>query len=189
MSRDFPGGPVVKTSLSNAEGVGSVSVWWGKISHATRPKKKKQNKTKQHCKKFNKDLKNGPLKKKKKEERMANICSTACPQPALTGWCKMLSNGNKTSLHFLEWSPLPRPHSKCNSHIRSTSGNNSKRHKSKLRPKETKLFAKVKDSGKACNLTPSSCLSRAARGFPWGQPRKPGQERHHSVTLCVIITD
>ena len=47
---------------------------------------------KQHCKKFNKDLKNGPLKKKK-EERMANICSTARPQQVLTGWCKMLPKG------------------------------------------------------------------------------------------------
>lgn len=51
-------------------------------------KKKKKN----HCKKFNKDLKNGPLKTKK-EERMANICSTACPQQVLTGWCKTLPKG------------------------------------------------------------------------------------------------
>ena len=166
-----------------------VQSLFGKVrSHMPRGQKKNP---KQHCKKFNKDLKNGPLKKKKGRKNgkyLLYSTSTAgthrVMQNAAQRW-----NGNKTSLHFLEWSPLLRPHSKCDSHIRSTTSNNSKRHKSKPRPKETKLFAKAKDSGKAGNLTPSSCLSLAARGFPWGQPRKAGQERHHSVTLCVLITD
>ena len=43
--RDFPGGPVVKTSLSNAGGVGSIPGQGAKIPHALQPKKKnkKQN--------------------------------------------------------------------------------------------------------------------------------------------------
>ena len=54
----FPGGAVVKTSLSNAEGAGSIPGQGSKIPHALWPKKKKQNiKQKQYCNKFNKDLK------------------------------------------------------------------------------------------------------------------------------------
>ena len=54
---DFPGGPVVKTSPSNAGGVGSIAGRGGKIPHASRPKN--QNvKQKQYCNKFNKDFKN-----------------------------------------------------------------------------------------------------------------------------------
>lgn len=30
---DFPSGPVVKTSLSNAEGAGSISGWGARIPH------------------------------------------------------------------------------------------------------------------------------------------------------------
>jgi len=53
---DFPGGPVVKTSPSNAGGAGSIPSQGAKISHASRPKH--QNiKQKQYCNKFNKDLK------------------------------------------------------------------------------------------------------------------------------------
>ena len=56
---DFPGGPVVKTSPSNAGGVGSISGWGAKVPHALGPKN--QNiKQKQYCNKFNKDFKNGP---------------------------------------------------------------------------------------------------------------------------------
>ena len=36
--RDFPGGPVVKTSLSNAEGEGLILGLGTKISHASWPK-------------------------------------------------------------------------------------------------------------------------------------------------------
>ena len=36
--RDFPGGPVVKTSPSNAGGTGSIPGWGAKIPHASWPK-------------------------------------------------------------------------------------------------------------------------------------------------------
>ena len=53
---DFPGDPVVKTSPSNAGGVGSFPGWGAKIPHASQPKT--QNiKQKQYCNKFNKDFK------------------------------------------------------------------------------------------------------------------------------------
>ena len=59
---DFPGGPVVKTLLSNA--AGSIPDQGAKISHASGPKN--QNiKQKQYCNKFNKEFKNGPHQKKK----------------------------------------------------------------------------------------------------------------------------
>ena len=62
-SGDFPGGPVVKTSLSNEGGVGSIPGRGAKIPHALWPKN--QNvKQKQYCNKFNKDFKNGPHQKK-----------------------------------------------------------------------------------------------------------------------------
>ena len=59
----FPGGPVVKTSPSNAGGAGLIPSRGAKIPHASRPKN--QNiKQKQYCNKFNKDFKNGPHRKK-----------------------------------------------------------------------------------------------------------------------------
>ena len=59
IGRDFPGGPVVKTSPSNAEGAGLIPGQGAKIPCASRPKN--QNiKQKQCCNKFNKDFKNGP---------------------------------------------------------------------------------------------------------------------------------
>ena len=59
---DFPGSPVVNTLPSNAGGAGSIPGWGAKIPHASGPKI--QNiKQKQYCKIFNKDFKNGPLKK------------------------------------------------------------------------------------------------------------------------------
>ena len=62
--RDYPGGPVVKTSPSKAEGEGSIPGGVAKIPHASRPKK--QNiKQKQYCNKFNKDFLNGPHQKRK----------------------------------------------------------------------------------------------------------------------------
>ena len=55
--RDFPGGLLVKTSPSDAGGVGSIPGWGAKIPM---PQAKKQNKTKtehkqqkQYCNKFN----------------------------------------------------------------------------------------------------------------------------------------
>ena len=61
--RDIPGSPPVKTLPSNAEGVGLIPGQGVKIPNAWWPKN--QNiKQKQHCDKFNKDLKNGPCKKK-----------------------------------------------------------------------------------------------------------------------------
>ena len=53
---DFPGGPVVKTLLSNAVGVGLITGQGATIPHASWPKI--QNiKQKLDCNKFNKDLK------------------------------------------------------------------------------------------------------------------------------------
>ena len=58
---DSPGGPVVKTSPSNAGGAGSIP---GRlIPHDSWPKS--QNiEQKQYCNKFNKDFKNAPHQKK-----------------------------------------------------------------------------------------------------------------------------
>ena len=57
--RDFPGGPVVKTSPSNAGGLGLTPGHGAKIPHALWLKN--QNiKQKQYCHKFNEDFKNGP---------------------------------------------------------------------------------------------------------------------------------
>ena len=50
---------MVKTSLSNAGGAGSIPGRGAKIAHASWPKN--QNiKQKQYCNKCNKDFKNGP---------------------------------------------------------------------------------------------------------------------------------
>ena len=53
---DFPGGPVVKTSSSNAGGMDSILGQGAKIPHALRPKKAKNIKQKQYCNKFKKDF-------------------------------------------------------------------------------------------------------------------------------------
>ena len=78
-SKDFPGGPVVKTSLSNAGSLGSIPCQGAKIQHASEPKT--QNiKQKQYCNKFNKDFKNGPHQKKKtnfKKEKKEPQCLLA----------------------------------------------------------------------------------------------------------------
>ena len=61
--RDFPGGPVVKTSSSNAGAMCSIPGWGAKTPHTSQPKS--QNlKQKQYCNKFNKDFKNNPHQKK-----------------------------------------------------------------------------------------------------------------------------
>ena len=57
--RDFPGGPVVKTSPSNAEGAGSIRGRGAKIPHSSQPKNQNR-KQKQYCNKFNKAFKKGP---------------------------------------------------------------------------------------------------------------------------------
>ena len=63
--RDFPGGPVIKTSPSNAGDAGSIPGWGAKIPHASWPKN--QNiKQKQYCNKFSKDFKRMVHIKKKK---------------------------------------------------------------------------------------------------------------------------
>ena len=61
ISRDFPSGPVVKASPSNAGGAGSIPGQGAKIPHASRPK----NQDIKQKNKFNKDFKNGPHRKRK----------------------------------------------------------------------------------------------------------------------------
>ena len=56
---------MVKTLPSSAKGMGLIPGQGAKISHASGPKYQ-DIKQKQYCNKFNKDLKNGPHKKKKK---------------------------------------------------------------------------------------------------------------------------
>ena len=58
---DFPGGPVVGTSPSNAWGVGSIPGRGAKIPHVLGPKNQKI-KQKKYCNKFRKDFKNGSHK-------------------------------------------------------------------------------------------------------------------------------
>ena len=53
---DFPGGPVVKTLPSSAEGVGLIPDWEDKIPHASRPKKDQNIKQKQYYNKLNRDF-------------------------------------------------------------------------------------------------------------------------------------
>ena len=66
--RDLPGSPLVKTSPSNAGGVGSIPDQGSKIPHASQPKN--QNiKQKQYCNKFDKDFKNGPHQKILKQNK------------------------------------------------------------------------------------------------------------------------
>ena len=60
--RDFPGGPRVKTSPSNAEGMGSILGQEAKLPHALWPKNQNIN-WKQYYNKFNKDFKNCPHQK------------------------------------------------------------------------------------------------------------------------------
>ena len=62
--KDFPGGLVVKTLPSNAEGAGSVPGWGSEIPCAC-DQKTKTEKQEQYCNKLNKDFKNGLHKKKK----------------------------------------------------------------------------------------------------------------------------
>ena len=45
ISRDFPGGPVVKILSSSAKGMGSIPGQGAKISHSSQPKKKTKHET------------------------------------------------------------------------------------------------------------------------------------------------
>ena len=75
---NFPGGPVVKPSPSNAGGTGLIPDWGAKIPHASGLKS--QNiKQKQYCNKFSEDFKNSPhlkksLKIKLNFEKFLNKC-------------------------------------------------------------------------------------------------------------------
>ena len=71
--RDFPGSPGVKTLPSNAGGVGLISGWGAKISHASRSPNQniKQN---QYYNVFNKDFLNGPHQKHIKKKRNTIMC-------------------------------------------------------------------------------------------------------------------
>ena len=61
---DFPGGPVVKTSPSNAKRVWVRSLVGELRSHMPHGQKNQNIKQKQYCNKFNKDFKNCLHKKK-----------------------------------------------------------------------------------------------------------------------------
>jgi len=66
--RDFPGGPVVKTSPSNAGGVGSIPCWGTKMPCDLWPIN--QNiRQKQYCNRFNKDFKMIHIQKILKNKR------------------------------------------------------------------------------------------------------------------------
>ena len=65
--RDFPGGPVVKTSASNAEGAGLMPGQGGKIPPCSVAKKKKTQK--QYCNKFNEDFDGKKHKKTVKKNK------------------------------------------------------------------------------------------------------------------------
>ena len=61
--RNFSGGPMVETLLSNAGDEGSIPGWGTKI-HVTCGQKIKKIKQKQYCTTFNKDFRNCPHQKK-----------------------------------------------------------------------------------------------------------------------------
>ena len=73
---DFPGSPVVKTSPSNARGVGSIPVQGTKIPRASWAKKQEHAK-KQCCNKLNKDFKDGPHRKNLR--RQHEVCTLLLP--------------------------------------------------------------------------------------------------------------
>ena len=60
--RDFPAGSVIKTSPSNAGGVGAIPGQGANILHASWAKYQNIIE-KRYCNKFNKDFKNGPHQK------------------------------------------------------------------------------------------------------------------------------
>ena len=62
-TEDLPGGPVFKTSSSNAGATGLIPGQGARILHASWPEKQNVIQ-KQYCNKFNKDFKNSLHKKK-----------------------------------------------------------------------------------------------------------------------------
>ena len=74
VTKDFSGGPAVKTSPPNAGGSSSNPVQGPKILHALGAKRKQQTnmKQKQYCNKFNKVFKNGPHKQQQQPEQIKN---------------------------------------------------------------------------------------------------------------------
>ena len=76
LTRDFPGGPAVETSLSSAGGAGSIPSQGTGVLHASQPMGQSMEQ-KQYFNKFNKDSRDGPqqqqqiLKRKKKRNDLA----------------------------------------------------------------------------------------------------------------------
>ena len=101
MSGDFPDGPVVKTSPSNAGVEGLIPSLGAKIPHVSWPKH--QNiKHKLSLYKFKKDFKNDPHAKKKtkitlKKKGMSvknNQPVSLCHTPAKQLWTHLLTSGD-----------------------------------------------------------------------------------------------
>ena len=89
VTKDFSGGPAVKTSPPNAGGSSSNPVQGPKILHALGAKRKQQTnmKQKQYCNKFNKVFKNGPHKQQQQPEQIKNkqTKKKTAPKPQSVG--------------------------------------------------------------------------------------------------------
>ena len=93
MLRDFPGGPVVKTSPSNAGGEGSIPDWRTEIP-CTSQSRNQNIKQKQYCNQFNKDFKNGwdDLSSFPKQTIQHHNKSKSLPQPLMLKKLKLNSS-------------------------------------------------------------------------------------------------
>ena len=91
---DFPSGPVVKTSPSNAGGTGLIPGQGFKITHASCPKKRNIKQ-----KQFNKDFKNSSHQKKK--EKKERICSES-----LWLWLLSFSSLHSSAAWVPSWHPV-----------------------------------------------------------------------------------
>ena len=69
-SRDFPGGPVIKTSPSSTGGVGSIPGWGVKIPHASWPKNQNITNSSNIVTNSIEDFKNGPRQKKNLKKKV-----------------------------------------------------------------------------------------------------------------------
>ena len=87
---DFPEGPVVMVSSSNAGDVGLIPGQGAKIQHASWTKNQ-SIKLKQYCNKSNKDFKNGP------RPQEAGIYSGEKIASSISG------AGKTEQLHIIEW--------------------------------------------------------------------------------------
>lgn len=67
--RNIPGGPVVKTSPSNAGSTGSIPHSGSYVPTCLVAKNREHKQQKLYCNKFNKDVKNGIHQKHKKERK------------------------------------------------------------------------------------------------------------------------